>query len=407
MTEAHRASERDISVARLMTIAIGVRIVVDTSIQMFGPFLPIIAGGLGTNVVVLGRLVGLRSAMGLFSPLFGAAADRHSYRRVMQLGLLFGAAGMAVIGLSNGLWLAALGMILSGLCFAAFVPTLQAYVSARLPYSRRARGLGILEYSWAITGILGLFLIGQVIEYGGWRVPFFVLAVGMLLGAIVFGMLPSARRSAEDQAEKLDPRSSANLVHRLAEFFRLGDNARSAYGAMGITALNLFAAVQFMIIYGAWFNGEYGLSASRLGVVALIFGLFDLTASVSVSLFTDSIGKWRSVLIGSLGALTGYFLIPWFNVSIVSAVLALAVTRGFFEFAIVANLPLLSEQAPSQRGKVMTLSAAFSLGAVTIANFTGPWLYTEYSVAAVAMVSLAAAIAGLILLFAVVREPSV
>ena len=126
----------------------------------------------------MGRLVALRSAMGLFSPLFGAAADRHSYRRVLQLGLLSGAAGMTIVGLSSSVWMAVPGMILSGLCFAAFVPTLQAYVSARLPYSRRARGLGILEYSWAITGIFGLYLMGQLIEATSWRAPFFVLGAG-------------------------------------------------------------------------------------------------------------------------------------------------------------------------------------------------------------------------------------
>ena len=389
-----------------MAISIGARIIVDTSVQIFSPFLPIIAGGLGTNVVSMGRLVALRSAMGLFSPLFGAAADRRSYRRVMQLGLLLGAVGMTIIGLSSGMWMAAVGMILTGLCFAAFVPTLQAYVSARQPYSRRARGLGILEYSWAITGILGLYFMGQLIEYSSWRTPFFILGAGMLISAIIFGMLPSARQGDEYVPNEEVTELTVGPLQRIIGFFRLGDNARSAYGAIGVTCFSMFSAVQFMIIYGAWLHTEYGLTASRLGLVALIFGLFDLTASVSVSLFTDRIGKWRSVLIGSLGSLIGYLLITWFNVGVVSAILALAITRGFFEFAIVANIPLLSEQVPSQRGKVMTLSAAISLSAVTVANFTGPWLYTEYGVPAVSAVAAASAVLGLVCLVAFVKEPS-
>lgn len=406
MNHSPDTDPREISVARLLSVSVIVRIIVDTSVQMFGPFLPIIANGLGTNVVVMGRLTGLRSAMGLFAPLFGAAADRGSYRRVMQAGLLLGAAGMTIIGLSNGVWLAALGMVLSGLCFAAFVPTLQAYVSARLPYERRARGLGILEYSWAITGIVGLFLIGQIIEYTNWRVPFFLLGAGMLLGVVVFGILPPVHRDDSSPEEDSDLLAGANLIGRAMRFFRLGPNARSAYGAIGVSCFNMFAAVQFMIIYGAWYYSEYGLTAGQLGMVALVFGLFDLTASVSVSLFTDAIGKWRSVLIGSAGALTGYILIPFFNIGILAAVLSLAVTRGFFEFSIVSNIPLLSEQAPRQRGKVMTLSAAFSLGAVTIANFSGPWLYTEYGVRAVAAGSATSAALGIVLLFLLVREPT-
>ena len=81
-------------------------------------------------------------------------------------------------------------------------------------------------------------------------------------------------------------------------------------------------------------------------------------------------------------------------------------TRGFFEFSIVSNMPLLSEQAPAQRGKVMTLSAAFSLGAVTIANFTGPWLYTQYGVWAVAATSSLSAVLAVVTLIVFVREPS-
>ena len=92
---------------------------------------------------------------------------------------------------------------------------------------------------------------------------------------------------------------------------------------------------------------------------------------------------------------------------VLAAILALAITRGLFEFSIVANIPLLSEQAPKQRGKVMTLSAAFTLGAVTVANFTGPWLYTQYGVPAVAAASSVSAALGLITLFWIVREPAI
>ena len=47
-----------------------------------------------------------------------------------------------------------------GLGIACFVPNLHAYLSARLPYSLRARGLGMVEYSWALTGIIGAVALG-------------------------------------------------------------------------------------------------------------------------------------------------------------------------------------------------------------------------------------------------------
>jgi len=38
----------------------------------------------------------------------------------------------------------------------------------------------MIEYAWALTGILGLSLIGLLIEQTGWRTPFLLLAVGMV-----------------------------------------------------------------------------------------------------------------------------------------------------------------------------------------------------------------------------------
>ena len=137
MSQPSQSDPKELSFARLITTSIAARIIVDTGVQIFNPFLPLIAAGLGTSVVVMGQLVGLRSAMGLLSPAFGAAADRSSYRLVLRIGLLLTAAGMLIVGSSSSVWPAALGMVVAGSGIAAFVPTLHAYLSTRLPYSRR------------------------------------------------------------------------------------------------------------------------------------------------------------------------------------------------------------------------------------------------------------------------------
>jgi len=403
--------EEEMSFARLMSVSMTARLFVDTSFQIFSPFLSIFALGLNTNVVNLGRLISLRSAMGLLAPLFGSIADRSGYRRVLRFSLWIGALGLLLIGLSNNLWMAALGMALSGIGMTGFTPTLQAYISGRLPYSRRARGLGMLEYSWALTGIFGLFFMGWLIEAVGWRAPFLLLAAGMAIMGFVFGLLPSARHDAQRAADERSTGVQRSAVdapwpQRVAGFFRLQSNARSAYANMVMGTLNFFAGMQLMITYGVWLASEYGLGAAQLGAVAVVFGLFDLIGSVAVSLFTDRIGKRRSVLMGISATLVGYLLLPALNQGLVMAVLAIAVTRGSFEFSIVSNFSLLSEQVPEQRGKVMSLSAAFGLSGATIAVLTGPWLYTNYGVVGFASISAVAAVGALIILITLVREPA-
>jgi predicted MFS family arabinose efflux permease len=337
--------------------------------------------------------------MGIFSPLFGVAADRTSYRLVIRVALLLNAAGFLLLGLSQEMWMTVAGMILAGLGTGAFIPNLQAYVSGHLPYSIRARGLGMLEYAWALTGIVGLSLVGVLIELTNWRVPFLLLAVGMVIMSFVFGAMPAVQGVHAPAA----PPVRGNGWSPVA-FFRIEQNALSTYSAILAGGLCYFAAMQLFIAHGAWLEEQYGLSPAQLGLVAFVFGWFDLAASVAVSLFTDRIGKRRSVIFGIVGSVIGYLVMPYFNVELVLAVAAIGVTRMFFEFSIVSYFPLLSEQAPAQRGKVMTFGSAFALIGGTIAGFSGPWLLVNLGVAGLTWVSAVAVATALVIVLLLVRE---
>lgn len=393
----------------LIASSILVRLVVDTGVQLFNPFLAQIAQGLNTNVVVLGQMVGLRSAMGLSSPIFGALADKHGFRLIMRIGLLLSGLGALTIGFSNHLGSAALGMMAWGIGVAMFVPTLQAYVSAQLPYEKRARGIGMLEYSWALAGIVGLFTMGQLMAAVGWRAPFWVLGGGMLIAGLAFGLLPSARSdgtavSVRDVEASASVAAPTALWGRVRRFFAFGENARSAYATIFAGALFFIAAMQIMISHGAWLTAEYGLGPAQLGSVALVLGLADLCGSGLVSLITDRLGKRRSVLLGSAGATVGFALLPFFNTTLTLAVLGLAAARFCFEFAVVSNISLLSEQVPSQRGKVMTLGAAFNLLGVTLAGVLGPWLYVSLGLGGLSGVSVLLATLSIGIVLSRVRE---
>ena len=217
---------------------------------------------------------------------------------------------MATVGSSMAIWQAALGMILIGLGAAGFVPTLQAYLGARLPYDQLARGMGMLEYSWALTGIFGLSLMGLLIAATNWRAPFYVLSAGLLLAFFLIRTLPSAREHPSPTYVEGARRPSSTLPQRIAAFFYIETNVASTYAAITATAFSFYAAIQLMIVHGVWYADQYALGPRELGYVALLFGCFDLVASVSVSLFTDRFGKRRSVMLGMTGSLLGYLLIP-------------------------------------------------------------------------------------------------
>ncbi|HKJ84812.1 MAG TPA: hypothetical protein VKA06_01990, partial [Spirochaetia bacterium] len=92
------------------------------------------------------------------------------------------------------------------------------------------------------------------------------------------------------------------------------------------------------------------------------------------------------------------------NRSLALAVLSIAIPRVSFEFAVVSNFPLLSEQVPESRGKVMSLGMTAGLLGATLAGLTGPAAYLRFGVWGLGPVSCVAALVSLVLLVSFVRE---
>ncbi|HWR67059.1 MAG TPA: hypothetical protein VN364_13160, partial [Bellilinea sp.] len=81
-----------------------------------------------------------------------------------------------------------------------------------------------------------------------------------------------------------------------------------------------------------------------------------------------------------------------------SALAALFVFYLSFEFTIVSVLPLMSEALPELRATVMaSMSASFSIGRA-LAAMLAPFLYTQWSFPANAIVAVAFNLAAIVLL---------
>lgn len=388
------------STSRLILLGMSTRLVVDTGLQLFNPFLPILADGLGVSIVTLGRLVSLRTAVGVVAPLFGTFADRLGYRFILRVELALAIVGFVLVGASNNIWVAAVGMAVLGAGLTSFTPTLHAYLSERLPWNRRGRGLAIVEYAWALAGIAGLFLMGFAIEFAGWRAPFFILAAGLAIAWIVFGRLRGAGRPAN-----VAPRVRQAWSQVIRNFFHLGANARSAWSNMLLSGFIGFAGINVFIVHGAWLNRYYGFKTTQLGTVALLLGVADLAGSGLASLIVDRIGKRRSVLIGAGSAFLSFLFLPHFDVSAALVIGGLALSRFAFEFSVVSNIALLSEQVPAQRGKVLSQGAMVMLAGFSLGSLAGPWLFERFGVGPWSWTSAASMAVALALLLLTVREP--
>ena len=101
-----------------------------------------------------------------------------------------------------------------------------------------------------------------------------------------------------------------------------------------------------------------------------------------------------------------YLLLPFLDRGLVAAVVGLTLARTVFEFTIVSHFPLLSEQLPLQRGRVLTLATSAGLLCATAAGVVGPWLYERSGIAAVSVVSATAMAVAAGLVTAFVHEPA-
>jgi predicted MFS family arabinose efflux permease len=99
-------------------------------------------------------------------------------------------------------------------------------------------------------------------------------------------------------------------------------------------------------------------------------------------------------------------LLPWFNQSLPLAVAGIFMARGLFEFTVVANLALLSEQVEAQRGKVLTLAGATATLGTAVGGLTGPWLYENWGVLGVGLCAAIAMSLACLLVIIGVEEPA-
>lgn len=355
------------------TIALGLfsRFVVDTTAQMFYAFLPILAAGIGVTPIVFGRLLSIRAAPGLLTPLFGNFAERRGYRNALPLTLICGSLGALLLLIqTKSLLIPTLAMFVLGIGIMPFQPLLAAYTSEAIPAQHRARGMGIIEYGWALSSIFGVYGIGRLIAVSGWRLPILIIAIALGLLALLMARLLRNQPDLDDTPPI-----------PLRDQFRITENRQQAFAGIAIQTILVFAALHLFISYSIWLVETHGFDAIRLGSVVLTFGFVDLAGSGSVSLFLDRLGRRNALMLtNGLAGLTLLALGFANSVGLVTALAVLFLGRFFFEAAIVSNLITVSEASPHQRSRVMSSVGFLTTIAQALAGITGPLAFRMFGV---------------------------
>jgi predicted MFS family arabinose efflux permease len=361
-----------------VAIFVFVRLVYNTTFRMIYPFLSYFAKGMGVDLRTISYAITTRSLMGLISPFFASVADSRGRKAGMLIGTIIytGALCLIVIWPTFTAFFIALSVAFIG--YLIFVPSLQAYLGDQVPYEKRARVLGITEFAWSLSAIVGVPLVGLIIAQHGWLAPFPLIA---LLGALSFIIL--AWMLPKDSAPQ---EGNADFWNNLRKVFTYPP----AIAALLMAALYTAANETITLVYGVWVEQAFALSIASLGATALAIGISELGGEVLVTMFTDKIGKRKALAIGIIGNCLAALSLPFLGRSLVGAMLGLFLFYLTFEFTMVSGIPLMTEILPSARATMMAAHMALIALGRSIGDLLAPSLFTQSVIPGIAANALVA-----------------
>src|SRR5579859_89527 len=297
------------------------------------------AASLGVPRATLEAALSALWAMGIFSPIAGAAIDRMGRKRIMLFGmgcLVLFTAVAAVAQVAGIVALVLIAFVATGVSKLCYDPAMQAYVGDRTPYARRGMAIGITELAWSgslfIFGPLAAYLIMQA-TLGA---IFGVLAGGSLFAwLLIWRTLPNddPPAPAQDAAERPHFLSTENLSAN----FRLVLASRPALALLGVAVLMSVAQESISIVYEAWLRDSFGLTTLVIGGLAFLFAVAEASGEGAVIALSDRVGKRRLLILAFVGCGVVFLALPLLAGNADLAVALLFAMFVIFEIGVVRS----------------------------------------------------------------------
>jgi MFS transporter, DHA1 family, inner membrane transport protein len=343
------------------------RLALNTARRFAYPFAPALSRGMGVPLTAVTSIIAVNQSTAILGMFFGPMADRLGYRLMMLYGL-----GMLVLGMFAGGFLpfytvVLAAFLLAGLGKSVFDPAIQAYISQRVPFHRRGLFIGLIEFSWAGSTLVGIPLVGLLIEYFGWRAPFFAVGGVGLIGMVALKIL-----LPKDGKKALRHQNASGLLSAWTRLCR----ERAALGALGFGFFVSAANDNLFVVYGAWLEKSFGLSIVALGLGTSIIGIAELAGEGLTASISDRLGLKRSVASGMYLCIASYIALPLLEQTLSMSLVGLFFIFLTYEFTIVSALSLCTELLPGLRATMMSgFLATAGFGRVIGALMGGPvWL---------------------------------
>ena len=328
------------------------RFVINSAYRLAYAMQPLLAVGMGVRLNELAVALSIRSLLGSFAPFLAIFADTHGRKKGMTLGLVLFVLGVGITSILQNFIGFVIGASLVVVGNGVFIPSMQAYLSDRVPFEERGRVLSIIEMSWSFAFIFGAPALGLLLTKINWVAPHIVLTiVGLVLLVVFWKFVP----------EDHEPLVKQPLMQNLGLVFR------TAPVVAGVIASTSFICANELvnIVFGEWIKDSFGLAFATLTIAAIVIGGSELGSEFLAALVLDRIGKQKAMTIGLLVNALVVILMPLTKNSLPLALTALGLFFVSFEFTFLSLITQMSEVFPIARATVMAvLVATFSLGRV-------------------------------------------
>jgi predicted MFS family arabinose efflux permease len=157
------------------------------------------------------------------------------------------------------------------------------------------------------------------------------------------------------------------------------------------------------LVYGVWLKQAFDFTVTSLFLATMVIGISEFCGEILVTLFTDRIGKRRSVAIGLFGNCVASVALALFGRSLTGALICLVLFYITFEFTIVSGIPLMSEIMPAARATMLASHMAILAIGRAIGDLLAPALFSQSFIPGIAANALAAILFNLVALFALTR----
>ena len=322
--------------------------------MMVMPLGPDLSAAVGIPISRLGLLSFSYAAAACCAGALGALfLDRFDRRSALVAALLGLVLGTAAGGFATGQWTMLGARLLAGAFGGPATSLSIAVVADAVPAERRGRALGAVMGAFSVASVFGVPAGLWLARHGGWRVPFFaVAAIGVVIGALAFVLLPPMRKHLAAMSA-----SASGEAHEVA----IAAIVRRPEVPVALLTVFLVMAASFAIVpnLAAYFQANCNLPRQDLEYLYAVGGLVSFFSMRGVGRLVDRFGSTLMASIGTLlllavlgaGLVSGRMLLPMVGFFVLYMVAQS--TRSVSMSAVTTRVP-----RPHERARYQSLQSA-------------------------------------------------